>query len=475
MLLRPIHFLIAVISLYFTNYLVSGEKYENISGCRKIGFVFTRVLTLICAETDNANQIFSNLSPPSCDLKENAFYTRGGEVNFQNCKFIELNGTYLKYLIPFEIFNASDVELDLLLPETFENSTQLTTLILSNNNLVRIPRLVFADKMRLTQLDFSNNRIESIDSLAFEKSKNLDELDLSNNRLTRIDDQLFKNLSVLTKLNISYNRFNEIDLHILPKSLKVLDLSVNWLTKLNSCNHLVDLRYLDLSYNIITVLKVDTFANLLNLQYLNLRQMNLSHIELGTFSHQHKLVTLDLSENELKKINFKLFFPVFHDLRSLSIADNYLKDLEGFKNALFPQLVLLDIKMNLFNCSYLEYFMESVNWEKLRLSIDTKSANPLQANIRGVLCLPVDGQNIFEYNTNQNRMITLQKIVEDICIIKMFIIFICIATTMYFISLLLLNSDKIFAPLRNCRKVSPISNYVEFTNEEVINKPTNEN
>lgn len=477
---KLVYFLIVV---FFSNqavadYLVSSEKYEFISGCRKEGFVFTRVLTFVCGEIDNEEKIFTNSSSVSCGDNTGMYMNRGGEVTFENCKFIEFNASYFKYLLPFEVFNASDVELDLLMSETFQNLTQLKRLILSHNNLVRIPHLLFADTNKLAKMDFSFNRLESIDPFAFEKAKNLEVLDLSCNVLTTIDERSFQNLASLKTLNISYNRLKDLDLHILPTSLKVLDLSVNEMKKIDSCNHLVNLKYLDLSFNLVSTLKVDTFANLLNLEHLKLRQMNLSNIQLGTFSHQHKLISLDLSENELKKINFKLFFPIFHDLKSLDLSDNYLTDLNGFQNELFPQLSLLDIKENQFNCSYLTDFMDAVNWEKLRLSIDINSANPLQPNIRGILCKHVDIEedNIIEDNSNKYRIklnISLQKLNKNMFIIEMSIIFICIATCLYFIASLLLHLDKIYEVVRICcclKKQTSTLNYVEFSNEELMIK-----
>lgn len=197
--------------------------------------------------------------------------------------------------------------------------------------------------------------------------------------------------------------------------------------------------------------------------------MNLSHIELGAFSHQQKLISLDLSVNELNKLDFKLFYPALHDLKSLLIADNHLKDLNGFRNALFPGLALLDIKNNDFNCSYLEYFMESVNWEKLRLSIDSLSVSPIESNIRGIKCHPVDQSYSFENSTTKYRLKTLQKLVVDISIIKFSLIFMCMIASAYFFLFLILNSELIFKKLtgfiRIClwkRKVSSTIDHIEF-------------
>lgn len=143
---------------------------------------------------------------------------------------------------------------------------------------------------------------------------------------------------------------------------------------------------LDLSFNPVTELKPEVFLHLIKLRYLSLRQINISSIARGTFSHQQYLVSLDLSENSLKTMDFKLFLPILPLLRTLELYSNQLEELVHFRNSLLPQLREFYIQNNNFNCSYLEYFMESVNWEKLQMPIDLNLVDFERQNIRGVNC-----------------------------------------------------------------------------------------
>lgn len=179
--------------------------------------------------------------------------------------------------------------------------------------------------------------------MAFEGAIKLETLNLSNNQIIGLESSTLCCIPDLLLLDLSNNNVTKLSENIFDKLLK--------------------LKELNLSFNSIGDLEISTFTYLINLEHLSLRRTNLSNVQRGTFLHQHKLVSLDLSENNLKKLNFTLFSPIQRDMRSLRMGDNNLNNLYGFRNTLFPQLNLLDIQGNPFNCSYLAHFMESVDWD----------------------------------------------------------------------------------------------------------------
>lgn len=214
-------------------------------------------------------------------------------------------------------------------------------------------------------------------------------VDFSNNSIQSIDPSAFEGVAQLKKLNLSRNHLSELELQWFSiSSLEILDLSHNNLTHLNehAFDELVNLKHLDLSHNPIGNLEIGTFAYLTQLEILILKHTNISSIQLGTFSHQLKLISLDLSENQLKVLDFELFLPILHDLQSFYLNQNQLTDLNGFRNDIFPQLRLLDIKNNQFNCSYLRSFIASVDWKELHMPIDPHVTKIHEGNIRGVNC-----------------------------------------------------------------------------------------
>lgn len=396
------------------------------------------------------------------------FYrTRYGSISFRNCFFREIKRNFFEIFVNLHTFNISDVGLEILQLKTFRNAGNLTTLLASNNNLTELTAHLFLDAENLTSVDFSYNKIY------------------------RVDPLVFHDVKALRTVNLSHNSIEKLDWNSLSSSsLVTVDLSHNNLTSLNGPIFGYNLKHLSLSFNPIGNLNIDTLAYLQNLEYLNLKHTNISVIQLGTLSHQHKLVSLDLSETKIKEFDFNIFLPIMHDLRSLFLGENQLKELKGFRNGIFPQLVLLDIKNNPFNCSYLQKFMETVNWEKLHLHIDPISINTRQTNIRGINCENADNKTIDEeldrsvQKNESNKNSTLMKSIEnhqytsmtghesnnDIFIVKIASIFICIVMLIFLIVFLVLNQHRFFK--RPTTYYKPSDQVVEFLNEELYIKET---
>ncbi|XP_031622957.1 leucine-rich repeat-containing protein 15-like [Contarinia nasturtii] len=331
--------------------------------------------------------------------------------------------------------NLSNVGLESLQKEIFNEATNVSKLILSKNHLTEIPTLVFINAKNLTFANFSENQIMRIDSLAFAGANKLQTLDLSNNDLRALDE-VFIGLSGLRMLNLSYNKLSGLSSRNFSTcKLWELDVSHNNISmiKEHAFDELSDLRLLNLSFNPVGDLTSDRFTYLLNLEHLNLKRTNLSTIERGALSHQHKLISLDLSENNLKIFDFKLFFPIQHDLRALYLGGNQLSHLNGFRNTLFPQLTLFDINNNKYNCRYLEHFMESINWEKIRFLVDLKSINPQGMNIRGINCEATGHDESTDADSPESS--------QDNGFIKLILGFICIIMLAY---LIIRNHDRIY-------------------------------
>lgn len=369
------------------------QKYEMISDCfyNDQGTPAGKdIVTFICSEKRDG-QVFldpyriqcSNISPSP----ENEW---PGTIDFKNCQFSEMPKiNFFEKFSSLHTFIMSNVDLQKISSNTFRKATNIVNLSLAQNRLEEIPPVAFVNAQKLQNLNFSNNSIERIDLLAFLGLNELVSLNLPHNNLTRLDEQVFKDLTNLKHLNFSYNQINGLEANVLTlPNLQDLDLAHNDLTVINGdiFSQVRDLERLNLSFNPIAELKPKVFLYLIHLQHLSLRRTNLSSIARGTFSHQQNLVSLDLSENTLKIMDFKLFLPILPDLMNLQLASNQLGELPHFRNSLLPQLQELNIQNNNFNCSYLEYFMESVNWETLQMPIDLNLVDFDKQNIRGVNC-----------------------------------------------------------------------------------------
>lgn len=443
----------------------NSAKYGKISDCYfyNMGLIFGGdKLTFICAQ-EVKNIVFIESEKFHCtnnDMDLSNLWP--GEVSFEDCKFQRIELNFFKKFPLLRVFNISDVDLETFPTREMQDAKNITKFYASHNRLKEIPALAFVNANNLRLIDFSNNTIQKVDDVAFASATNLESLDLSQNDLSEFGDQILKPLFNLRSLNLSYNKISKFDFEFLvAPNLLALDLANNKLSALNanSFHNITNLVILNLSFNPIGNLNVTTFAFLLNLQILNLRHTNISSIEMGTFSHQHNLVTLDLSENALKMLDFKLFFPIMHDLRSLYLGENQLVDLQGFRNSLFPKLNLLDMKNNLFNCSYLEHFMETVNWEHLRIALDPKSVNLREPNIRGIKCKKTKQNDKDDNNNPINDSLTRESNVSSVTVIL-----ICLVIVMVFGIIIAANRNQIYYKIRRLTNNQQDTN-IEYANE----------
>lgn len=462
MAFRAIGLLIVV--LYLTRFAVSADKYQYIDDCKFYdrGLIFGNDnITFICGPTNNQDKVIIDSERFNCS--NSLFFITNlwvGTVNFQNCQFSEVKTKFFREFINIHTFNISDLELRRLQPEAFEQAKNLTHLLVDHNHLTEIPGLLFIHTKKIVHIDFSNNEIERVNSLAFASAKTLESLNVAQNKLSTLDAAVFKDTEFLVKLNVSFNNFTTFDANILPATMADLDLSHNKLSALkeHTFDKLVNLKQLVLSFNPIGKLDVNIFVHLLNLEDLKLRHIEVTSIEMGTFSQQHHLVTLDLSENQLKMLDFNLFAPVLQDLKSLEVAGNQLSELTAFRHSLFPQLTALDIRENAFSCSYLKYFMESINWEKLRLTLDRKSIDPRKPNVRGIKCLLTNDDSdkysdssptVAKLLSNNNVCFNAHEINNDLYIIKVSIVLIFIVVLTYLTVFLVLNRAGISKQFHN--------------------------
>lgn len=421
--------------------LTSTLKLEHISDCYFYNLNTTPGIdnvTFTCTGIDNENVVFTTSNKLKCSNSRFSIdYEWPGTIDFHNCRLPTINRNYFEMFHNMHTFIISNVELDTLQMDIFREAKNVTKLDVSQNNLNEIPRLIFFNAVKLKHVTFFNNSIKRVDASGFEGAIRLETLNLSHNQINAIDSRTFT-LPNLCDLDLSNNNLTKLDDHTFDK--------------------LVNLKQLNLSFNTIGNLNMKTFTQLINLEDLNLRRTNISHIQSGTFSHQYKLVALDLSENNLKKLDFNLFLPILHDLQSLRLSTNQLKDLNGFRNSLFPRLNSLDVQGNEFNCSYLSQFMGSINWEKIHLhldvsTIDANSAN--KSNIRGIICATTytreseDVETTYEqiavkttqYHVNQNAP-KLANFSDDP--IKNFaLIFICIAFTIFVFLFIVVNLNEL--------------------------------
>lgn len=466
---HKIFYYFIILCIILVNYATSSSKYEKISTCetKRFSSLFNStqscnectLIEFICGDVNRENAILHHYENKiECNNYYRIQKNEIEKIKFTNCRFSDFNFNFFEKFELLRIFNISNVELEVIHPKLFHKAGNLTRLFASENRLKEIPSLLFVNANKLALVDFSRNAIEKIDNLAFAGENHIEYLILSHNNLTEFSELLFKGLPHLISLDLSHNAIKELP-HFSTDNLSNLYLSFNNLSNLNehTFNQTTKMETLILSNNPLGNLKVQTFAHMPNLKNLKLRRTNITNIQLGTFSHQHRLVILDLSENFLKELDFKLFLPVLKDLQAFDLSGNQLSHLKGFRNALFPQLNLLDIAGNSFNCSYLQHFMESVNWQVLQLHLAPHSEKATESNIRGVQCKEIldepavsERNNDLPNNGNKSSMNilweTLSKLnskSEEEIFMKSILVLILIVLTLLVSLFTILNYDRI--------------------------------
>lgn len=312
-------------------------------------------------------------------------------------------------------------------PFAFDETQHLTDLNLSHNNLSTIDNRTFSTLPNLDRLDLGYNLIEVIENVLFNNLQSVKMLNLKNNRLHRLPCQIFNQLKSIELLDMTENRLGEfntsciqsekpfavfidrnrlLNLTLAPnvgeihaagntikwisirhhlRNITILDLANNRIGNIPEViSHLsASLKALNVSGNSVDKLNVSTFGQFDHLQHLSMRNTNLSNIQFGTFHHQRKLISLDISNNDLKTVNFEIFWRNFEMLESLHLNENNLTEVDGLNRMNFPKLKEFDISGNLFKCNYLVKFLKQ--WEHVHL-ISVKNSSTDRTHVDGIDC-----------------------------------------------------------------------------------------
>lgn len=360
---------------------------------------------------------------------------RGDFINAENLmyfsaihnKLTELSSSIFVGAPNISVVDLSYNQIEKVSASAFVGASYMSRLHLSHNMIRNLDKNSFASMLMLDELHLDFNQLETIDVDLFTSNLLLVRLSLNNNRIVRLECSALMNLKYLNKLDLSVNKLEEFntscisdtDLNLIINdnqlekltlrkvvsvhashnqithiyiedginNLKSLKLANNNLTNITGIfEHLNSLETLDLSYNYVGKLNISTFANLTNLEHLNLGHTNLSNINFGTFFHQKELKFLDISYNNLNRINFDVFLPYLKNLESLILDGNNLTEMEGLTTSMFPQLSILSIANNNFNCTYLAKLLHTLKWEELGLSIDPELVHTNETHINGIKC-----------------------------------------------------------------------------------------
>lgn len=193
-------------------------------------------------------------------------------------------------------------------------NNSLSTLNVSNNQIVAIPVIAFTDIPSLTSLNCSFNTIKFIPA-SLDKLQNLKKLILANNKISSLPDVL-NQLSNLEELELSYNDIMVIQKGLFSglKSLKKLLLNFNRVSRLPEDLFLSEnLVELDLTQNLLQDLPKCESVNCPNLEIISLATNQINIIP-DWFVKLSGLKHLLLHENPIQRLPYD-----FDDCQSIEI------------------------------------------------------------------------------------------------------------------------------------------------------------
>lgn len=363
-----------VYSFDISNLGVDSLQPENFVGAKKLEYLYVteNKLTKIPANLfyEAVNLVKLDLSNNQINYFDSNSFSAGNHLN-------RLNMSYNNFSeLPFE---------------TFQKLIELQTLDISHNKIAEIPSFLFYKMEKLNEINLSHNKITRIDYFAFSSALGLQKVILAHNQLKILNRRVF-DVSVhdvnVTHLDISCNQINVLkeDTMAILSNLVYFNASSNPIKEMTNKTFVnqVNLQHLYLSRSNLSVIKPGTFSTLNKLESLDLSRCGLKEVQPGTFSTRNKLESLDLSQCSLTKIkpgtfssltNLKKFNLSHNQLKTLdvnnilaqpnqmtflSIADNQLRELNGFTASNIANLTIAGIDSNKFNCSYYAKLFEII-------------------------------------------------------------------------------------------------------------------
>lgn len=148
----------------------------------------------------------------------------------------------------------------------------------------------------------------------------------------------------------------------------------------------MQLKELDATNTYLGNPKIETFSEMRHLDDLILRNTGLTHIEYGMFGHQVNVKNFDISYNNLGFLDINMLSSM-KKLETFDISGNnltYFNDLNDFKKN-FPNLKLVGIEENKWNCSYLNN-IDKAFYENLIVIKQPMVSVKNSSNVMGIGC-----------------------------------------------------------------------------------------
>ncbi|GCC22141.1 hypothetical protein chiPu_0000526 [Chiloscyllium punctatum] len=231
-------------------------------------------------------------------------------------------------------------------------STNVTKLLLMQNNITTLLDDQFIRYRQLELLILQNNSIHSISTKAFSGLFRLKRLYLGRNKISVLKPGVFHDLHQLEWLILDNNLIGSITpkTFVGLKSVFFLYMINNSLENIpNICSVLPKLKWLDVEGNNIESIEKKNFQACNKFDVLVLRNNKIRYIKDDTFSTMPFMIELDLSMNQLQELSPSVF-KGFEQLHQLNLSRNPMNYIHMDQFDHLVSLKSLDLSgINIFN------------------------------------------------------------------------------------------------------------------------------
>lgn len=209
---------------------------------------------------------------------------------------------------------------------------KITSLNLGYNHISTLPEYVFFNKSykSLSKIELNQNKISTIHLHAFRGLRQLSSVILSDNNITSLDPYTFRFNPKLNRLDLSNNKlsFSRLGIFLMSKSLETLIISQNQISRIYEVTFmgLPNLKNLMLDRNEFHVIDSHSFKPLSKLQYLSLANTGVYRLSESMFNDNLPRI-IDIEETPLSTI--------FQPRALKKVTNNAVKSLITFNEDLY--------------------------------------------------------------------------------------------------------------------------------------------
>jgi Leucine-rich repeat (LRR) protein len=309
---------------------LTADDFTNAKNLKQV-FFYLNALTLVPSRVFEQCSVLEQITLADCpiaEIKEDAFY------GLKTLKSLSLSN------LPLKNFQ----------PATFKDLTALQILRVENCSLKAITKDFFTYNSALTTVNFFGNNIELVEEGTFEKALNISSVDLSNNQLVTFSSAIIP--SVVVNFNLLRN------LHIGSQS-KSISAESNFINNL-TCDENLSARYLYLGNNSLS--KLSCIGKMTQMANLQLDYNKIVKINKNIFLNIRNLTSLYIDGNAKLKLSSKVIAPMTQISR-LQI-DNFVNGYKNL-NATFANLRVISINMKTWNCNRVKKVATVLNSQKI--------------------------------------------------------------------------------------------------------------